>query len=273
MQLYYKIDIITPMIYIICALSAEARLFLDHYKLKQYTSLPFKVYENEDVKLIVSNVGYNNALLATTALLAHFPPTKESILLNIGVAAAPSDYSLNSLVVAHKLIYADSSLYPDLLFSHKFEEANLTTVDTPQNSFSNTLVDMEAYAVFQAASRFLQTHQISVVKIISDHFEPEKVSKELILKSFKTNSENIFELIDSMQRVQNSKSIFTPKELKIIELHKNIFTKSQFQKFLDICHFYKLKTKKELQLNIPENITNKKQRGEYLTNVIKKLSQ
>lgn len=261
------------MIYIVCALSAEARLFLDHYKLKQYTKLPFKVYENESVKLIVTGLGYSNALLATTALLAHFLPTKESILLNIGVAAGPKEFELNSLVIAHKLIYKERSYYPDILFSHKFCEANLTTVDRAQEAQHTTLVDMEAAAVFQAASRFLQTDQIVIAKIISDHFKPESVTKELILESFQSNRDAIFELIDQIVSTQKNSHNFLDEELQMIKEHELIFTKSQFQQFLDASYFYHLKHQRTLPLQVPQELKDKKSRGEYLQDVIKKLTR
>ena len=260
------------MIYIICALSAEARLFLDHYKLKQYTTLPFKVYESSEVKLIISGVGYNNALLATTALLAHFTPKKDAILLNIGVAAAPRKFALDSLVVAHKINYKTQTFYPDILFSHNHEEADLTTFDSPQESEGKSVVDMEAHAVFQAASRFMQTHQMAFVKLISDHFEPEKVTKELILKSFKNSSSDIFSLINKISSVQNNSSLFNDEELKLIESYKRLFTKSQFQQFYDASSFYKLKRKKRLPLEAVADIKSKQQRSDYLQDVIKQLT-
>ena len=259
------------MIYIICALSAEARLFLDHYKLKQYTALPFKVYANGQVKLVVSGLGQHNALLATTALLAHFPPSKDSLLLNIGVAAAPSSYNLHSLVVVHKLSYKTKSLYPDILFQHSFEEAELTTVDKPQATPLNTLVDMEAFSIYLAASRFLESHQINIVKIISDHFAPEKVTKESILQAFEENKNEIVELIEKMQNMQCNNELFSKEEKSIIEAHRAIFTKSQMQQFLDALHYFKLKTKKELQLHIPE-LQDKKAKGAYLHELIKQLT-
>jgi len=261
------------MIYIICALSAEARLFLDYYKLKQYTALPFKVYESEKVKLIVSGVGYDNALLATAALLAHFVPSKEDILINIGVAAAPQEYELNSLVIGHKITYKERSFYPDLLFSHKFEEANITTVDEPQEIQHTNLVDMEAAAIFQAASRFMQSDQTIFIKIISDHFEPESVTKELILKAFQTNSDAIFALIEKISSLQKSTLNFTDEELQIIKEHEKIFTKSQFQQFSDAAYFYHLKSKTTLPIKEPQDIKNKKARGEYLQDVIKQLTK
>lgn len=260
------------MIYIICALSAEARLFLDQYKLKQYTTLPFKIYENENVKLVVCGVGYNNALLATTALLAHFVPSKDDILINIGVAAAPKKFELSSLVIGHKITYKEKSYYPDVLFSHRFKEANITTVDEPQETAHTNLVDMEASAVFQAASRFMQSDQMVFMKIISDHFEPESVTKELILKSFQTNRDDIFELIYKIVSIQKNSLDFSEEELQLIKEHEEIFTKSQFQQFIDAAYFYHLKNRTILPLQEPQNITNKKARGEYLQNVIKQLT-
>ena len=261
------------MIYITCALSAEARLFLDYYKLKQYTSLPFKVYESESVKLIITGIGYTNALLATTALLAHFTPSKNDIFLNIGIAAAPTQYPLNSLVVAHKLLYNENTFYPDVLFSHNHEEADLRSVDLAQSYTSDTLVDMEAYGVFQAASRFLHLQQISIIKIISDHFNPESVTKDSILKNFTSNKNDIFELIQQIQAVQNNPIPFNGNELMLINKHQEIFTKSQAQQFLDACYFFHLKHKNVLPLQEISLLKSKRERGEYLETIIQQLTQ
>jgi len=259
------------MIYIVTALSAEARLFLDYYKLKARSDLPFKVYENENVKLIVSGVGYESALMATATLLAHFLPSKEDILINIGVSAAPSSYPLGTMAVAHKIEYKDMHYFPDVLFSHNLAEITLKTLDTPQLSAVNTFIDMEAHAVFKAASKFMQLHQMAFLKIVSDHFEPERVNKKGVEALFQKNSDAIFTLINALASVQIN-AIEFKEQNDMLAYYKRVFSVSQYQQFMDAYIFYFLKYKKAFALEKVE-LQGKRARSLYLEAIIKQLTQ
>ena len=90
------------MIYIICPLDVEARVFIDYYKLKKLDLLPFNMYQNSDMILVVSGVGKTNALMATTAICGCIKPSESDILVNIGTCGGISNQSYFIAVTADK---------------------------------------------------------------------------------------------------------------------------------------------------------------------------
>ncbi len=183
------------MRYIICAFNGEARPFIDHFKLKRIHDLPYPLYQNENTLLIITQMGYENALMATNTLMGYRPPKGEDILINIGVCAAPKSYVIGELLIIHKINYKTDSYYPDILFQHNFKESDLLSVDTIQSSMHNLPVDMEAHAIFSSAPHFMQTHQMLFIKIVSDHFEPKNVKYKELTQSIRKRVPDIETLI------------------------------------------------------------------------------
>ena len=183
------------MRYIICAFSGEARPFLDYYNLKRIQDLPFPLYQNDNTILIVTHMGYENALMAVSALLGYRPPSANDILLNIGVCAAPEDFEVGELLVINKIHYKNYDFHPDILFQHSFRECALLSVDTVQDVMHTLPVDMEAHAVFKAAKRFIKSRQMLFVKIVSDHFDPKGTQKNRMTQSIQDHLQHIETLI------------------------------------------------------------------------------
>ncbi|RLA72739.1 MAG: hypothetical protein DRG24_02080 [Epsilonproteobacteria bacterium] len=193
------------MRYIICAFKGEALPFLDHFKLKRIYNLPYPLYQNGDILLVITHMGYENALMATSALMGYRPPSSHDILLNIGVCAAPKHFKIGELLVIHKINYKDYDYNLNILFQHSFSESALLSVDSIQSTMQNIPVDMEAHAVFKAAKKFMKSTQMLFIKIVSDHFDPKSTQKSKMTQSIQDHVSYIEEFIIQIETLNNSK--------------------------------------------------------------------
>jgi len=150
------------MIYIMVALKAEAQAFVDKYKLKNY--------KNGDISVFISGIGKENMQISTCQILKNF--TNKDKIINIGICGASKNYKIGELIDGIK--------------------QRITCVDTQISSNKFDIVDMES-AGFLEATQNIQNRYI--FKIVSDHFEPQTVTKDKAKKL-------IFDKIDEiMQRV------------------------------------------------------------------------
>ncbi|WP_345976490.1 hypothetical protein [Sulfurimonas sp. HSL3-7] len=245
------------MLYIVTALSAEARPIIDHFRLKKVeNALPYPLFSAENVRLLVMQVGYENALMAASSLFGHERPKEDDLLLNVGICAAPTRYTLGTPLVAHKITHKEHAYYPDMLLNHPFEEVELHTLEGAKDSEHAHPVDMEAHAVFKAASRFMQSHQMLFVKVVSDHFEPERVTKEAATTLIAAQLKGILHLADELSHLVRKPSLFNEEELERIEALKTLFSKTQGHVFEDACYYYKLKNGSALPPSI-QNVEEK----------------
>lgn len=256
------------MIYLITALDAEARAPIEYYRLKRDHSLPYTLYVGDGVMLLVTGMGKVNALMAVSALLGWRIPEAGDTLINIGICGAPSDYAVGEALLSHQIIEGDRRYYPDILYPHSLRETSIRCVDAPQSTLSDFPVDMESSAIFQAAARFFKLHQMAFVKIVSDHFNPESVTKEGVTELFRSHVNTLDTLISSLSAIQNQTSLFSAEERNEIEMLKSRFTKSQGDALEDALTYFRLKNpKKSLQIN-PEIPHSKRERSQLLEELI-----
>ncbi len=267
------------MLYITVALSAEARPLIDTFKLTRTYALPYTLFENSDIKLLVTGVGLQNAIMATSAFLGHFSPNEDDLLLNIGICAAPQSFEIGEAFLVHKLTckvpYESKNqvYYPDILFEHPLKESDLLSVDESMDIAQELPVDMEAYGVYKAASRFLNTHQLLFFKVVSDHFEPLHVSKESATSLIQNSMNALQNILHSAKYVTKKDSLFSQEEQESIDAIANYFTKSQASAFYDACCYYKLHHKKPLDLKTPsQEKLSKKERSIQFESLVKTLT-
>ncbi len=229
------------MIYLITALDAEARPLIEHYRLKRDLSLPYSLYKNDDIVLLVSGMGKTNALMGLSTLLGWRIPKPADILMNIGICGAPSEYEITEALLIHQIIDHEKRYYPDILYPHSMRETSLLCVDEPQSHNCEFPVDMESSAIFQAASRFFKLHQIAFVKIVSDHFTPQSVTKEGAIELIRSHLTLIDDLLSALQTIQSAPSLFSDEERERIDIFKAHFTKSQGDGLEDALSFFRLK--------------------------------
>jgi hypothetical protein len=260
------------MIFLITALHAEAKPLCEYYRLKRDTSLPYILYRNEKIVLLVSGIGKTNALMAVSALLGWRIPKPEDCLINIGICGAPLTYEIGKVLLIHQIHDGERHYYPDILYTHPLRECSLKCVDDAQTISHDYPVDMESSAVFQAASRFFKLHQIALIKIVSDHFEPERVTKEGVVELVRTNLSVIDEICTALEGVQNSNPLFREDETETIEKLTSYFTKSQASALEDALTYFRLKNPKEALPAHPEIPNSKRERSQLLETLIAKLT-
>lgn len=260
------------MIYLICALDAEARPLCDYYRLKRDRSLPYTLYRNDQMVLLVSGMGRVNAMMAVSALLGWRIPEAEDILINVGICGAPSDYPIGEALLIHQILDGDRRYYPDILYSHRLRETSMRCVDMPQSTSCDCPVDMESSGIFQAVSRFFKLHQMAFVKIVSDHCNPQSVTKEGVIELLRSHLNALDSLISSLSAIPKQPILFSADERDKIEAFKAHFTKSQGDTLEDALTYFRLRGKSEpLPLNghIPNS---KRERSQLLEELIATLT-
>jgi len=229
------------MIYLVTALDAEARALCDHYRLKRNGVLPYTLYTGDGVLLLITGMGKSNAAMAVRALLGWRIPRPEDILINIGICGAPSTYAVGEALLIHQIIDGNRRYYPDILYTHPLRESALLCIDTPQSDEAHYPVDMESSGIFQAASRFFKLHQMGYLKIVSDHFTPDTVTKEGVIHLIRSHLSTLDTVCQKLNAAQQGNPLFTENEKGEIEAFKTHFTKSQGDLLEDALCYARLK--------------------------------
>jgi len=162
------------MIYIVVALSAEARPLVAHFGLERASDLePLEVYQRPGLGLIVSGVGKAAAAAAVEALAAAAPSEEHSVWLNLGVAGH-RNHPIGTAVLATTISDEETgaswtlSTPTDL----HFESGSLRTVEQVELKFeSESLYEMEAAGFCRQAMRLTTPDLVQVLKIVSDNRE------------------------------------------------------------------------------------------------------
>ena len=160
------------MLYIVTALKPEAQAFVDKYKLKKNKLQNYTLFQNENITLIISGIGVNNARLATQTLINNFDITDDDIYLNTGICAAPKSHRIGELIEIGTIVYNDTSYLFDA------DKQTLTCKDEEISSEQATPVDMESYGFYDAVIHNPAIKKFHILKITSDHFEPDTITKE-----------------------------------------------------------------------------------------------
>lgn len=229
------------MIYLIAALDAEARPLIEHYRLRRDRSFPYTAYRGEHAMLLVTQPGKSNAMMATSALLGWRIPSDDDILINIGVCGAPESYPIAQTLLAHQIIDGSRRYYPDILYPHPFTETPLECVDLPADTPGNFPVDMESAGVFVAASKFFKLHRMAFLKIVSDHFRPENVTKEGVIELVGSRIGELDALAAAMYGTLVPARLFTIDEERRIEEWKELFTAAQGGRLDDALRYFRLR--------------------------------
>lgn len=164
------------MIHIFTALYPEAKPLIQALSLKKraaQTHYQQFLSEEGDLSLTITGVGPLQADAVTASVLTDFDAGASDQLLSLGTAAAltacpASMYHVNKITEAVTM----RDFYPDMLLNTGLPEASLITgakLYTKQESgYAADLYDMEAAAVYQAASMFLGPHQMNFLRIVTD---------------------------------------------------------------------------------------------------------
>lgn len=159
----------------VTALQSEANPLIDHFQLKVLGSRAYRVYQSDNVTLIVCGIGEVAAASATSYALGFLP--RSCVAINIGIAG--SDNSIGRIYhassIAKQSIEKQSDnpqgiYYPHLPFKSDIPGLATITVDKPCTNYKpDCCFEMEAYGFCYAARQFIPGEQIHCLKIISDN--------------------------------------------------------------------------------------------------------
>ena len=164
------------MIHIFTALYPEAKPLIQALSLKKraaQTHYQQFLSEEGDLCLTITGVGPLQAAAVTASVLTDYDAGAQDQLLSLGTAARlttcpASMYHVNKITEAVTM----RDFYPDMLLNTGLPEASLITgakLYTKQESgYAADLYDMEAAAIYQAASMFLGPHQMNFLRIVTD---------------------------------------------------------------------------------------------------------
>jgi len=191
------------MLYIISAMGIETQSIIKYLNLKKTTDRPFETYHNDEVNLVISGVGKINAAGATSYLLKDTLKglNHSDYVINLGICGSLNNkFNVGDLVLVNKVVDYEKKrkYYTDILVKHNLKEGSIQSIDTlnVDYEFEEDLVDMESSAFFQIASKFLNVHQIYVLKVVSDKVNKnqplEKLTKKYIDELIYDKLEEIF---------------------------------------------------------------------------------
>lgn len=162
------------MIYIVVALSAEARPLVAHFGLERASEPEtLEIYRRAGLELIVSGVGKAAAAVAVDALASVSPSEDHSVWLNLGVAGH-RHYPIGTAVLATKITDEETGTSWDLSAPTDlhFESGPVLTVDQVELKFeSESLYEMEAAGFCRRALHWAPPDLVQVLKIVSDNRE------------------------------------------------------------------------------------------------------
>ena len=157
------------MIYIAVALKPEAQAFVDKYRPTKAIHGGFVIYEGGFFRLIISGIGVTNMKKALKTLIETYSPAKDDIFLNVGICAAGKKYKIGELIKVGSTEYEGKKC----ILSDK--ETLITCIMSEATTHEYDIVDMESLGFCEATCSFKNRY---MYKVVSDHFEPKKVTKE-----------------------------------------------------------------------------------------------
>jgi nucleoside phosphorylase len=158
------------MLYIVTALKSEAQAFVDKYKLTKSRYENFTIFKNTEMFVLISGVGSKNMEIATSKIIKEFTILDSDIFLNIGICGADEEYKIGELLEINSIIYNNKKF----ILSNNISNT-ITSVDYEVSDNCFSIVDMESFGFYQAVKEMKNCY---IFKVVSDHFEPNRVTKE-----------------------------------------------------------------------------------------------
>jgi len=165
------------------ALFPEAKPIIEYFKLQCLQTKPYRIYQRDNIILIVSGMGHKQTLHVEDILKEY----EICRAVSIGIAGC-KDYAtpIGTLTCT----------------THKLEHIpfmDITSVDTPVNDakkLDTMLVDMEAKTFLHVAKRYLHVDYIYIFKIVSDHLDTTIPKKEFVWNIIEKNMNSIALALD-----------------------------------------------------------------------------
>ncbi|WP_420422295.1 hypothetical protein [Simkania sp.] len=191
------------MICVEVALKAEAGPLIEALDLKPLSGNHlFPIWENDQIKLIVSGVGKIKAGAACSYLAAIHRDEDIYGYLNVGIGGHQL-HRVGTPLLIHKIIDEGRrlSFFPSFVFTPPCQTEVCLTVETPEHAYETDYVyDMEAAGFYSIASKLTPLEMIHVFKVISDNVKhpATEVNKKLVEKLIGDHVELIQKILEEM---------------------------------------------------------------------------
>lgn len=186
------------MFYIFTALKCEATALINSLNLKKSSDSFLKIYEGDQVRLVITNPGKIKAASAVSYIAGKYGFYSDDFLLNIGVCAGKDK---GKLFWINKVSDMDSNFnyYPDMIYRFNLPEMELRTSSSVVEDVGDYLADMEGSSICEVASAFMCPHQIVLLKAVSDSGK-ETVTPQMVTELIDSNLENITSIMNLLKK-------------------------------------------------------------------------
>jgi len=170
------------MILIHTALFAEAKPIIEHLKLKFIQKQPYRLYQRDDIVLVVTSMGEKTLIIKE--LLSQYHINKA---INIGIAGC-KDKNIPIGTLFYTYYKSESEA---LAPNNNIPYSTITTVKEPLNNPDNlktTLVDMETDYFLEATK---DIEEVYIFKIVSDYLDTTIPSKQFVWEIIEKNLEKL----------------------------------------------------------------------------------
>lgn len=174
-------------ILIITALQIEAQPLINQYQLeKKLFSENLFYFQRDQITCLTTGVGEKNVRKRLGVFLEKMD-CSNTILINIGIAGGRKNATeIGKIYLVNKIKSENNGniWLPENLLKTRIPEIQLTTVAkgvTDGGKQYEGLVDMEAAAIYETASKFIPAQQLYFLKIVSDYMEQVLDSPEQVL--------------------------------------------------------------------------------------------
>lgn len=158
------------MIYIQTALKSEAQAIVEKFKLKKFIINSYTTFKNGNIILIISGIGVQNTKKAISNLTNNFDIKVDDTILNIGICGANEKFEISQLIQISAISYKNK-----LVKLNNATKNTITCLDYECSENQYDIVDMESFGFYEATK---EMKNVKIFKVVSDHFNPQDVSKE-----------------------------------------------------------------------------------------------
>jgi len=187
----------------VCALHCEAKPVIDLYRLKKSSQkTEFDLYQNNDIRCIVSGMGADNMSRAVRWGNNQFHQHNNLCWINLGIAGHKNlPVGTGVLINQASLNENKDALNTQTDIKHSFESKSVISISHEQTEYhEDSLFDMEAHAFLTMTRTFSPLYLCQSIKIISDNSEsPPTRNKAKISQLIADNMQQISEFADLLQ--------------------------------------------------------------------------
>jgi len=148
------------------------------------------IFSNDEIVLIIGNIGVENARYATQMIINHYDISDDDIFINVGICGANKEYEISRVLEIGAINYNEIQY----IFDKKKIEI-LCADEAVEQTGEYDCADMESFGFYDAIIHNPAIKKFHIFKIVSDHFEPNKVTKEKAKLLISNNIDKITELI------------------------------------------------------------------------------